>query len=75
MADFKAGDLVTWKNPAIADMLAQEFGTKAVIKEVIHRTNDKLGMGSVVMVLWLDGREAMKPIKFPTEHLTHLTNA
>jgi hypothetical protein len=74
-ADFKVGDLVTWKNPAMADLMGQEFGTKALVKEVIHRTNDKLGMGSVVIVLWLDGRDAMKPMKFPSYHLTHFTNA
>jgi hypothetical protein len=75
MADFKRGDLVTWANPQLLSIMGRDFGTKALITEVIHRGNDKLGMGSVVLVRWLDGRDAMLPMKLPAHHLTHFTNA
>ena len=76
MADFKAGDLVTWANPTMTALMGrQDVGTKAIIKEVTNDTTTDLGKDRAVIVLWLDGNRAMKPIKMSAEHLAHFTNA
>jgi hypothetical protein len=74
-ADFKAGDLVTWA-PHTTDVqrmtgFKNSPGTKAVIKEVIHFASDKLGMGSILVLLWLDGSNDHN--RFPASRFIHLT--
>jgi hypothetical protein len=83
MANFKAGDLVTWANfgngtkrqPGRKDLTDRGYsvGTKAIVLEFLEE-HPKLEPGRTgVRLRWLDGEQNFKGA--PCDWFTHLTNA